>query len=152
MPTPGVLWAVQQYLDRRRSPGTELHVVAPTYTPVKVSATLQAQAGFDPQALRAAALEALARFFDPLRGGPDGSGWPIGRDVFRSEVMALLATVPGVSCVPGLGLQGEQDCEPRCGNLPVCDDNLIAAGNHIINVLGAAPMRIVDRSIPHECP
>ena len=151
-PTPGMLAAVRAYLDRRRTPGSELHVVAPTYTTVRVVATLQARADARPDEVRAAIVAALDDFFNPLHGGPGATGWPIGRDVYRSEILALLAGIPAVACVLALGLQGDTDSEPRCANLPVCDDSLIVPGEHDISVLGTPPIRIVDRSIPHECP
>lgn len=152
LPTPGMLTAVRAYLDRRRTPATELHVIAPTYATVRVAATLQARPNAIPEEVRNAVVAALAQFFNPLHGGPDGTGWPIGRDLYRSEVLALLARIPGVACVLTLGLQGDGDCEPRCTNLPVCDDSLIVPGEHDITVFGTPPIRIVDRSVPHECP
>ena len=41
-------------------------------------------------------LRALYRLFDPLNGGPDGTGWPFGRSVQSHEVHAALARIPGV--------------------------------------------------------
>ncbi|MBL8298432.1 MAG: putative baseplate assembly protein [Rhodanobacteraceae bacterium] len=151
-PTPGLCAAVRRHLDRRRTPATELHVIGPSYFPVAVVASLQASTGALPGEVRATVLRVLERYFDPLRGGPDGKGWPIGRDVFRGEILALLAATPGVACVLELGLAGEGDAAPRCANLPLCDEALVVSGTHTITVSGAAPIRIVDRSIPHDCP
>ena len=52
------------------------------------------------------AIERINAFFDPLTGGPDGNGWPIGRTVYRSEVIALLASIDGVARVTDFGLKG----------------------------------------------
>ena len=41
----------------------------------------------------------MQEFFDPLRGGPEKTGWPFGRDVYVSEVYALLDRLPGVDYV-----------------------------------------------------
>jgi len=151
-PSPGMCAAVMRYLETRRIPATELHVVAPTYASVRVVATVSADDGVSPPVLREVILAALQRFLHPLHGGEDGLGWPVGRDVYRSEILALLARIRGVSCVQYMGLQGESDAEPRCANLPVCDDSLVASGDHAIQVLGATPIRLVDRSASHECP
>ena len=46
--------------------------------------------------VRAEVLRALYRLYDPLLGGPDGTGWPFGRSVQSHEVHAALARIPGV--------------------------------------------------------
>ncbi|MCY7353867.1 MAG: putative baseplate assembly protein [Lysobacter sp.] len=152
MPSDGMRAAVHRHLARRRSPGTELHVIAPGYVTVRVFAKLHAERGAVLDALRDIAIAALDAYLNPLHGGPAGEGWPVGRDVYRSEVLALLAALPGVVSVTGLGLQGEGDDEPRCGNVPLCKDNLPASGAHRLVIAGAPPLRLIDRSHPHECP
>lgn len=47
-------------------------------------------------ALRTQAMRTLHQFFDPLEGGPAGTGWPFGRDVYVSEVYQKIDTLPGV--------------------------------------------------------
>jgi predicted phage baseplate assembly protein len=137
------LRAVERYLDRRRSLTAELHVVGPCYQLVKVFARLHTANIGVARALKRQAEQALEQFFHPLTGGPDGTGWPVGRDVYRSEILALLNSLPGVAYVDHLGLQGEGDAEPRCGNLPICPDCLVASGDHHIQVIessrGPAP-------------
>lgn len=151
-PSPGMRAAVRRRLERHRSPAVLLHVISPAYYTTTVVATLHANADAERDALQAAAIVAIDAFLDPLRGGPDGAGWRVGRDIYRSEVLALLAALPGVASVTSLGLQGENDNEPRCGNLPLCDDQLPAPGRHRIAVVAAPALRIIDRSHPHECP
>lgn len=152
MPSAGMRAAVHRRIARRRSPGTEVHVIEPVYYTVTVVAKLHAERGTDLSALRDAALAMLDTYLNPLRGGPAGEGWQIGRDVYRSEVLALLASLPGVVSVTGLGLQGEDDHEPRCGNVPICKDSLPASGAHRLAIVGAPPLRLIDRSHPHDCP
>jgi predicted phage baseplate assembly protein len=133
-PAPGAdfLQAVKRYLDRRRTLGTEIHVTGPQYNLIVVYARLHGAGG---NTLREQALLALREFFHPLRGGPDGRGWPFGRDVYRSEVLALLAGLPGVEFVDGFGLETEGDHEPRCGNVPVCAGHLVASGDHHLQIV-----------------
>ena len=73
-----------------------------------------------------AARQALEDFFHPLRGGPDRRGWDLGRDVYMSDVAAVLERVKGVDYVKELtlfvqgNLQGER--------IPIADDRVVVAG------------------------
>jgi hypothetical protein len=54
----------------------------------------------------------LTKFFDPISGGEDGQGWPLGRDVHVSEVYRLLDGLPGVDYVlrtPGVTESSQLD-------------------------------------------
>jgi phage-related baseplate assembly protein len=103
-PGPDMLCAVEQYLNRRRTLTTELHVISPSFVTVAVRATLHTGTDVDSKSLIADAQSRLNTFLDPLRGGADGLGWPIGRDVYQSEVMTLLNAIPGVNYVDDVGL------------------------------------------------
>jgi hypothetical protein len=46
--------------------------------------------------VRTEVLRALYSLFHPLYGGPDGTGWPLGRSVQSHEVHAALARIAGV--------------------------------------------------------
>jgi hypothetical protein len=133
LPSPGFLAAVKRYLHPRRPVTTELHVIAPTYLQVTVSAQLLASSGSDPSVLTAIAQQKLDTFFNPLAGGPDGTGWPIGRWVYRVEVMTLLASIGGVLAVSELTLAGT-DGTPTCDNLDLCPHSLVQSMQHQITV------------------
>ena len=77
---------------------------------------------------------ALSRL-DPRQGGPDGRGWPFGRDVYRSEILQLIDGVTGVDHVLELTLSAGSG-EPSCGNLPLCPTWLVTHGEHQIEVSG----------------
>jgi predicted phage baseplate assembly protein len=139
MPDTGFLEAVQRYLDRRRTVATELHVIAPRYQRVTVRARLHLGAAAG--TTTAAAVAALHRFLHPLHGGPDGGGWPIGRPVYRSEVLALLAALPGVGHVDQLELFAGAEAEPRCGNVSLCPDGLVESGDHEIEMISRSTAR-----------
>jgi hypothetical protein len=111
-PDPGValrraLWG---FLEPRRVMTTRLHVGGPTWAPVQLRAHLARRPDADEAGVRTAAAEALRGFLHPLTGGPEGRGWPFGRDVHASELYALLEGVPGVDHVPSLELWSE--CGP----------------------------------------
>lgn len=103
-PGPDMLCAVARALDHRRTLTTELYVIGPSFTTVAVRAMLHAGHDVDSRSLVAKAQTRLNTFLDPLCGGADGQGWPIGQDVYRSEIMALLNAIPGVTHVDEVGL------------------------------------------------
>jgi hypothetical protein len=76
--------------------------------------------------VRMSVVEALTRFLHPLGGGPDGQGWEFGRDVFASDVAAVVQALPGVDYVRRLQLvlQGI----PATDRVPVPPDRIVVAG------------------------
>lgn len=123
--------AVWGFLEERRLVATRVHVLAPVYAPVRVEALVvrrpDAPDPAPPEALhggwnrvaptdvRRAVLEAISAWLDPLTGGPQGNGWPFGRDVHLSDLYAAVEAVHGVDQVVELRLTstcGEE--EPRC--------------------------------------
>lgn len=134
-PSKDMLAAVRRYLDRRRTLTTELYVIGPKYTTVVVNARLIPGGDTRSSELKQMAQAALDDFFHPLHGGPDATGWPIGRDVYLSEILALLNNLPGVAYVDDCALQFCDEADARCENLSICPDSLIASGTHSITVL-----------------
>jgi hypothetical protein len=135
-PQPGqaLLDRVERYLRRRKTIGTRLIVAPPDYVEVIVAATVRALAGADAAALSARAIAALDGFLDPLQGGPAGLGWPFGRDVYRTELLALLDGIEGVDAVTSLELT-VADGEPSCGNVCVGPAQLVVSGAHAVEVV-----------------
>lgn len=135
MPSPGLRRLVAAYLNRRRVVGTRVEVVGPGYRDVAVRAKVRACRGINKADLGQKIAESLNNFLHPLRGGPDGSGWPFGRDVYRSEILQVIDQIPGVDHVLSLDLLAE-GCEPQCGNVCLSPMTLVAAGQHEIDVVG----------------
>lgn len=103
IPSEQVLRAITASLDERRLIGTRLVVEPPVYQGVTVVARLAAASG-DTDRVRDAALDALFGYLDPLRGGPDGTGWPFGRPVQYGEVFGVLQRATGNALVEDLRL------------------------------------------------
>jgi hypothetical protein len=113
-----------------------IHVTGPDYLPVGVAVTIApvdpGEAGPVEQRTR----QALEGFLHPVTGGPEGMGWVFGRDVFLSDVAALLEALPGVDYVEELhllvdgALQGER--------VPVPPHRMVAAGDLRIKLKAAA--------------
>jgi len=120
---------VHDYLAAR-TPATlsaeRLGVIGPTYLPIGVAATvvprLTGEAGIVEGRVRAT----LERFLHPLTGGPEGSGWPFGRDVFISDLAAVLERVEGVDYVRDLDLL--LNGTPRGAQVSVPPDRIVVAG------------------------
>lgn len=132
-PSAGLLQAISQFLNRRRIVCTRLELVGPTYVVVTVQASVQTQANANLQRVQSAIVAALNLFLDPRAGGPDGLGWPFGRNVIRSEIMQIICAVPGVNYVLSLSLSADSGT-PQCGNLALCGMSLTTPGNHQIQV------------------
>jgi predicted phage baseplate assembly protein len=133
-PTVALLTTVQRYLERRRVLTGEIHVVGPQYTTVEVSARLHARPEVDRGVLIREARRALEQFFHPLKGGPEGRGWPIGRAVYRAEVLALLNDVNGVLFVEDMIWRIDGQPAGRCGNITICRHGLVTSGIHEMTV------------------
>ena len=132
-PSRDLLDTVSAFLRRRKTLGTRLVVVGPTYVEVSVTATLTVLAGADQARVEADGRAALAAYLDPLTGGPARRGWPFGRDVYRSEMLQLLDGVGGVDHVAALELVGPDGAS--CGNVCIPPTSLPVSGTHTISVV-----------------
>jgi predicted phage baseplate assembly protein len=97
--------AVEAYLNQRRLLGTRLQVIQPDYFWISIEAKVRLPDSSGDAFLsqvRRRAEDALFRYLNPYVGGPDGTGWPFGRDLHVSELYALLQRVPGVEFVDEL--------------------------------------------------
>jgi predicted phage baseplate assembly protein len=176
MPSHALLERVRAWIEPRRLVTNEVIVIAPRYRRVGVQAQLHLDMEVDAAATLQLARRAIDRFFDPLTGGPDGTGWPIGRTVYRNEVMALLAALPGVTRVTDFGLltvaphpsatgtcsggcQGAcggacasstDNAAARCDNVELCAHELVRPGRHQLSLQAPLPIGL-QRSNPHEC-
>ncbi|WP_269849717.1 baseplate J/gp47 family protein [Methanosarcina horonobensis] len=136
-PSEGFIQAVCRHLDRHRLLGTEIHVISPDYVKVTVNVTVVPQEGnLDDSLVREGVLSALNRYIHPVKGGLDEQGWPIGRDVYLSELYELMETVAGVKCIIRLSVSGEPDAYPDSyGNLVLGSKfSSIYSGEHNVEI------------------
>jgi hypothetical protein len=132
-PSAGLLALVRARLNQRRVIGTRVEVIGPTYLQVGVNASVQSVEGQDPAKLQQAVIQALNLYLDPLKGGPGGGGWPFGRDIYKAEILSIIANVPGVDHVLSLSLV-PTGCAPQCGNICLNPGWLATPGTHQIEV------------------
>jgi hypothetical protein len=136
---------VRDYLEPRRLLTTRLHVVAPFFLWIKVSASVHGR----PDAvgdLRAKALDTLEDKFSPWPpGGPQGEGWPFGRALYLSEIYEALEQADGVDYVDDVDVVGLSTQEAAIDER---DHIGIKVGRSIVGVdsrLGAANEHGRDR-------
>lgn len=100
--------SLKAHLDQYRALGLRVTVEAPEYVGIQVRAQVYlqpqyAQSSQTSQSHRAAVAiklkTALYRFLNPLIGGHQRQGWPRGRSVESSDIIALLQQVPEVHSV-----------------------------------------------------
>jgi predicted phage baseplate assembly protein len=94
-----LLRQIQDHLDERRLIGSAVEVGTPYYQGVSVAVLLRAAAGRPATLVRQRAVDALARYLNPLTGGPDGEGWPFDADLNTATLNQLLESIEGVDRV-----------------------------------------------------
>lgn len=129
---------VVDYLDERRTIGARVLVQPPDYVGVTVVTRLRARSKADPRLLERDALAALYGYFHPVRGGPDGDGWPFGRAVVGGEVYAVLQRLPGVDFVEEVRLfpadPVEATRDPQVERLDLGPHDLVFSWGHHVMV------------------
>ncbi|MDI5961171.1 putative baseplate assembly protein [Streptantibioticus silvisoli] len=138
IPAERTLELICSALDERRLVGTRLVVHPAEYLGVTVVARLQVLGSEDVDDTRQRALAALYRYLNPLRGGPDGGGWPFGRPVQYGEVFAVLQRAAGTAVVEELLLFPANPDSGVRGNpaerIAVAPDALIFSHRHHVAV------------------
>jgi hypothetical protein len=136
IPSPAFLLTVCRHLDKHRLITTQLHVIRPDYVEVDVQATVLLRAGFDATSARQRIEATLNTFLHPLHGGPEGTGWPFGRTVYKSEIYQQIETVEGVDCIENVVLTatGVGITRSAEGNIVIPPQSLVCSGAHQIDI------------------
>lgn len=98
-PTDRLLEEIKAYLDARRLITTRVHVVNPVYINVSLRVRLALKENIKQNEVISEAGRKINEYFNPISGGPEGTGWPLGRHIYRSEVYNLLESIPGIDHV-----------------------------------------------------
>lgn len=97
------LQRVCAWLEPRRLVTTELYITPPTYVRLSVAVSVEAEADVGEDTLRNQVELALRQLLAPLPPfGPEGQGWPFGRDVGERDLEAAVLRVQGVRLVNGV--------------------------------------------------
>lgn len=145
IPLPETIQRIKSHLDERRLAGTRLIVEPPHYRGVTVVVTLAVLAGYTRDQVKIDVARTLNGLLHPLKGGPDGSGWPIGRAVQVHEVTAALARIPGVDMARKVTVQ-LFGVDPATGKRSTEPVDVIPLGrNELAYSFGRHSVRVVDR-------
>ncbi|WP_414170191.1 hypothetical protein ACMATS_34545 [Streptoverticillium reticulum] len=101
-PTADACDTLRRALRACQPEGVPVWLVKPVYHGIRFDARIvpaDYRTADERAELRAAAERALYRYFSPVGGGPDGTGWPLGRPVYAGEAFRVLEGVPGVGRV-----------------------------------------------------
>jgi predicted phage baseplate assembly protein len=139
---PELLQRVQNRLEQHRLLGTNIEVRAVRYAWIGVSVTLRVPERTEPalmEVVRQKGEEALYRFLNPYIGGPHNNGWPLGRDLNRSELFGLLQQIPGVEYADQLSLtlvEPSGNMPPRTATqkLVLAYDTVTCSAQHTVKV------------------
>jgi predicted phage baseplate assembly protein len=131
-PTGDLIARVARHLARHKTVGTRIRVAGPSYTAVNIVASAVGADGSDRVRTRTSIERAIRTFLDPLLGGPDGRGWPFGRDVYRTELMTVVGAVPGVDLVTDVRVTADP-CD-ACPNACVPDGSLVTVSSLSVEV------------------
>ena len=133
-PSYGLRRRVREFLALRAPAGiaAQIAVTGPTYLPIGIETTLSPLRRSEAGLVVERAHRMLTAFLHPLTGGPDGDGWPFGRDVYLSDVAAVLEALEGVDYVPTINLLLAGT--PRGERVNVPPDRMVVAGPLIISL------------------
>jgi predicted phage baseplate assembly protein len=137
-PDPELLDEVKNYLDERRMLGTHLAVDGPAYVGVSVEATIVVERNASPERVRAEVAQKIRDYLDPLVGGPDGDGWPFGRDLYLSEMQSVVQSIQGVEYAQDVTLYQVdiQTGQSRAAGqkITLAEDVLLLSYEHTVNI------------------
>lgn len=141
IPSEETLQKITDRLEESRVIGTRAIVEPPVYRGVTVVAKLRARSRQHATRLQEEAVRALYRYFDPIVGGPEGTGWPFGRPVNVGEVYSVLQGLRGTEVVDDARLFGADPVTGQRGQqtsrLEVEPHALVFSYEHQVLVEGA---------------
>jgi uncharacterized phage protein gp47/JayE len=113
-PSRDLVQEVSRYLDRRRDVTARLSVAGPRYLPVKVVIDAYVwQRAIDEGRVTGVSdvylqiADRVRAFLDPVRGGPDGTGWNVGQSAFIADVFAAAMPAEEVGYIASLTLEAQ---------------------------------------------
>ena len=110
-----------------------IYVTGPQYIEIDIDTSVAPIHPDEAGEVEAGVRAALETFFHPLRGGPEGRGWALGRDVFLSDVASVIERVAGVDFVKELSLLREGALQDERVGVP--DDRIVVAGEIKIKLI-----------------
>jgi hypothetical protein len=133
LPSRELLKNIRDYL-RQKALGTifeDIHVIGPGFKKIDISAEVVPQKPGESSMVERRIIKALEDFFHPLTGGEHGEGWAFGRDVYISEIYAVIERVEGVKYVKKAWFTGESQ---GVESMEIESNSLVYSGTHDITM------------------
>ena len=137
----GLLKTVCHHLDMHRLITTRLKVKGPEYVGISVLAKITIKKDSNSQTVKDAVCVSLANFINPISRNPQQNAWPFGRNVYKSEIYALMENIYGVDCIVELRLFGSGN--PR--NFENRDESILIK-NYSLVYLKSCSINVVTRT------
>ena len=106
--TPALQQQILAYLDERRLLGVHIECTEPDYIGVAVQAEVALQPAYNnppaQQEILRQLYAALYRFLNPITGGLDGKGWPLGQPLYPSDAIGILQQFSAIRYIGTLQL------------------------------------------------
>src|SRR5579859_407509 len=144
IPLPELLLAdrtrteIMAYLNARRMVTSTVQLEEPEYRFVAVEVTVGARKRTKKEEIEQEITRALYRFINPVHGGPDGAGWPWERNLFQSEITALVQHIDRVEFVESVDLLVVDTVTgtrtPMEATVPCPANGLLVSFNHLVHV------------------
>lgn len=133
-PSRGVLTAVERHLEKHRLLTDRVEVSAPRYVDIGVTVDARIVPGYSIAGRTRAIEAALDAFLDPQHGF-EGTGWPFGRSVYKSELYGVVKEVSGVDWVIDVSVHadGHEGVDEE-GNVLIDESALVRPVAHDVSV------------------
>lgn len=140
LPSEGFKDAICRHIDKHRLLGTAINIVSPLYVKVTANVKIVPLKGFVDESIRQLVINRIDGFIHPIKGWTEGTGWPIGRIVSRSEIYEVIEAIDGVDCVIGVSLSGDKGAAIDVdGNLVLPSKTAtVYSGTHTVTIIKEA--------------
>lgn len=112
---------VMAFLNQRKLITTRVHVVGPITKDVRLRIDVKLKRIVGVTEIVKQIEEKIRKYFDLIEGGVAGKGWPMGRDLYRSEIYSLVENIPEIDHVSRIAIDPD--------NLPIADYQLLRVAN-----------------------
>ncbi|CAG0953735.1 hypothetical protein METP3_00365 [Methanosarcinales archaeon] len=132
----GFLQTILRHLDQHRLITTNIIVISPKYEKITISCNIYIKKGKSPKDIKALTKKKVDGFLSPMKGGPDGTGWPFGRAVYPSEIYQIIDEVEGVDYATNLSFIDEKGQHYK-NFIQISPISLVYPGEHNIKIMEA---------------
>lgn len=131
-PSKGILKLVRDFL-RKKALGNifeDIYVIGPQYKEIHITVQVRPILPEESSIVERRIIKELEAFFHPLTGGEDKKGWKFGRNVYVSEVHAVIERTEGVDHVESADFTEY----PGASSIEINENSLVASGIHNIEI------------------